>query len=333
MIKLQFYIIICLFIVLNFSKISAYAFFGAKFEPPDGQIYHGAQAEVRPAGFFQYHVDWNGIEKYSETCGKHPKLIMHYISFDPVAFWLLKSSIVEISKKRYDYIPQIGLDFYSYIPGFNILNPNDITREIAIGEYDHRIKALAQLFIKMEIPVFLRPGYEFGGHGQGRHASKEYWIEAWKRIYSVFKAENVMNVAFVWNTLDAIDFMEYYPGDEYVDWWAVNIFRNNADADPFIDQFIKEAAKHKKPVMIAESTPRYIGSIHGENSWEAWYDPYFKLLFKYNHVKAFCYINASWYKYPDKSFQFDCRIQKNPLIKSKYSEIISDTRFINADKK
>lgn len=319
--------------VYFFSCIQAYPFFGAKFEPPDGKIYHGAQAEVRPVSTFKRHVDWDGIEKYSSACGRRPKIIMHYISFDPVAFWLLKSTIQEISKQNNDHIPQIGLDFYSYIPGFNILNPNDITKKIANGEYDHKIKILAQLFIKMKGPVFLRPGYEFGGNGQGRHASKEYWTKAWRRIYSIFKTENTTNVAFVWNTLDAVDFMEYYPGDEYVDWWAVNVFCNNADKNPFINKFIKEAVNHKKPVMIAESTPRYIGSIHGEKSWEEWYSPYFKLIFNYSHVKAFCYINASWYKYPDKSFQFDCRIQKNSFVMSKYLKILSDQRFINAHKK
>jgi len=149
-----------------FSGGLAWGFSGAKFEPPDGQVYHGAQAEVRPASIFSYHVDWKGIEKYAKAAGKMPKLIMHYFSFDPIAFRLLKPTIRKIGQKRYNYIPQIGLDFYSYAPGFNALSPKDITEKIAMGEYDEKIRELARLFIEMDTPIFLRPGYEFGGNGQ-----------------------------------------------------------------------------------------------------------------------------------------------------------------------
>jgi glycosyl hydrolase family 26 len=338
--KLGFYsVLLCLFI---FSLLTGCAGIPAtkpydvivkRLELPDGRIYHGAQGEIRPSSRKLRHVDWAGIDRYTKACGNRPKLIMHYISFDSFAFSLLKSTIFEISQQPYDYIPQIGLDFYSYPAGHGIMNPKDITHYIADGEYDKEIRELAQLFIKMETPVFLRPGYEFGGRGQGRHASKQLWIKAWKRIFTIFKDLGAENVEFVWNTLDARDYMDYYPGDEYVDWWAINIFCNNADNNAFINQFIQDAAKHNKPVMIAESTPRYIGSIKGEASWENWYEPYFNLISRYRHIKAFCYINASWDKYPDKSFKFDCRIQNNAFITSKYEQVLSEPRFINANKK
>jgi hypothetical protein len=312
---------------------NARPFFGAKLEPPEGRIFHGAQAEVRPLDVFSRHVDWDGIEAYANACGHRPKLIMHYTSFYSFAFLLLKEAIFEISRQSYNYIPQIGLDFYSYGPGFDIMNPRDITHEIARGDHDNKIRKLARLFIEMEAPIFLRPGYEFGGNGQGRHASKTYWTGAWRRIHDIFQQEGAQNVAFVWNTLDAQDFMDYYPGNNYVDWWAINVFSNQADKDQFINLFIKEAEKHKKPVMIGESTPRHIGSVAGELSWERWYQPYFALISKYPHIKAFCYINASWKDYPDKTFAFDCRIQSNQFVALRYREALSNQAFIHADEK
>jgi hypothetical protein len=308
----------------------SYPFFGVKLEPPDGKIYHGAQAEVRPASILAHRIDWKGIDQYATASDRQPKLIMHYISFDPLAFWLLKSTISEISQQAYNYIPQIGLDFYSYSPGFDILKPKDITAKIAQGNYDHRIKELAHLFIKMKTPSFLRPGYEFGGNGQGQHASKQHWATAWKRIFEIFKNEGAENVVFVWNTLDAKDYLEYYPGDEYVDWWGINIFCNNSDENKFIARFLMDAKRHRKPVMIAESTPRYVGSRQGKESWQKWYEPYFNLILKYPQLKAFCYINASWKNYPDKSFKYDCRIQSNTFVASKFRQKLSKSRFINA---
>jgi len=140
-------------------------------------------------------------------------------------------------------------------------------------------------------------------------------------------------VAFVWNTLDAQDFMDYYPGDDYVDWWAINVFDNFADGNEFINRFVRDAGERAKPVMIAESTPRYIGSVGGDEAWRQWYDPYFSLIRKYPHVKAFCYINASWENYPDKTFRYDCRIQKNAVVAQKYREVLSSSQFIQAELK
>jgi hypothetical protein len=312
------------------GAVDGHAFFGAKFEPADGKIYHGAQAEVRPESKQNCDVDWPGIEEYAEACGHHPKLIMHYISFDQTAFGLLRPVIYKISQKGYCYAAQIGLDFYSYGDLPSILNARDITKDISEGKYDEEIKTLAKLFDRMKICVFLRPGYEFGGNGQGRLASKAYWVTAWRRIHDLFKQKGAKNVAFVWNTLDATDYLDYYPGDSYVDWWAVNVFSNQSHLDPFVNTFIQEAGRYRKPVMIAESTPRYVGSIGGHVSWESWYDPYFKLLFQYQHVKAFCYINASWRNYPDPSFAFDCRIQSNSYVSANYKEMLTDPRFIHA---
>jgi len=334
-----FYILsLCTCIVIFLScpqinKTSTSSSNDSKLAPPDGMIYHGVQAEVRPVGIFSRHVDWDGIEDYTEACGHRPKLVLHYITLDPFAFWLLKSTVLEMSQQSYDYIPQIGLDFYSYPMGHSIINPHDITERIAKGDYDKAIEELADLFIEMDIPVFLRPGYEFGGNGHGRHASKKYWIKAWKRIYDVFKNREVEKVRFVWNTLDEKNYIGYYPGDEYVDWWAINIFMNHSDNNAFVNRFIQDAAKHHKPVMIAESTPRNIGSTTGRKSWEKWYSPYFNLLSKYPHIKAFCYINASWKDFPGRSFTEDCRIQSNDYVTSQYKKIMSDQRFIGASRK
>jgi len=302
----------------------------ANYEPQDGFVYHCAQAEVRPISLTKLGVDWQGIEDYTETCRHRPKMIMHYISFDILGFTLLKRRIEEIANEKYDYMLQIGLDFYNYFPFHGIVNPRDITKDIADGNYDGKIRELGILFKKIAAPVFLRPGYEFGGNGQGKHASKEHWIRAWKRIHRTLRSEQVENVAFVWNTLDARDYMDYYPGDEYVDWWGINIFDNHADRDAFIRSFIQTAAKHQKPVMIAEATPRYVGSIGGEAAWKSWYQPVLNLLSKHPNIKAFCYINATWKDYPDRSFAFDCRIQSNAYVSEKYRGALSTGQFINA---
>jgi hypothetical protein len=74
--------------------------------------------------------------------------------------------------------------------------------------------------------------------------------------------------------------------------------------------------------MIAESTPRYVGSAGGDRAWETWYKPYFNLLLKHAHIKAFCYINASWQGHFEPTFAFDCRIQSNAFVTTHYRKAL-----------
>jgi len=302
-----------------------------KFEPADGKIYHGAQAEVRPQGLFTLKVDWKGIEAYTDACGKRPKLIMHYLSLDSLALWLLRPTILDITKQTNDYFLQIGLDFYSYNIFHGRNNPIDITCAIANGEHDRKIEELAELLIEIDKPVFLRPGYEFGGNGAGQHASKKCWIKAWKRIFNILAEKGAHKTAFIWNTLDAEDYLDYYPGDEYVDWWGISIFRNYIDQNEFVDRFISDARNHNKPVMIAESTPRYVGTGSAEDAWQKWFKPYFNLIERHPHIKAFCYINASWSGFHDSTFKFDCRIQKDEYIIDLYREELTKHKYIHCE--
>lgn len=306
------------------------AYSGNKFEPPDGKVLHGAQAEVRPVDRQRLSVDWKGIDDYAAAAGAYPKLIMHYISLDSDIFYLLLPTIAEIAKQDYDYYAQIGLDFYTYPEGNGFERRRDISHEILSGKHDSELAALASLFKEMEIPVFLRPGYEFGGKGFGSRYSRKLYVRVWKYLVDYFRKQHVENVAFVWNTVDEKKYMGWYPGDDYVDWWAINIFQSTAFKDSLLVRFTEDAARHQKPLMIAESTPHSLGVVSAEKVIKEWFTPYFEFIHRYPNVKAFCYINASWLGYPDRSFWYECRIQTNPQVAAFYRRELANKRYINA---
>ena len=52
--------------------------------------------------------------------------------------------------------------------------------------------------------------------GKGGMLQKHTGSTLGKEFTIFSRKENASNVAFVWNTLDAKDFMEYYPCDNYV---------------------------------------------------------------------------------------------------------------------
>ena len=110
-----------------------------------------------------------------------------------------------------------------------------------------------------------------------------------------------------------------------MDWWGIDLF----SADELLGErtmaFCDGAAKHRKPVMIGESTPRGIGVLGGKTSWDAWFAPYFRLIRTRPEIKAFCYINWEWRHWSDTlGFDWrnwgDCRVEQNAYITEQYRQ-------------
>ena len=90
------------------------------------------------------------------------------------------------------------------------------------------IVATAQAVKAFGKPMFLRWNWEMNLSngakcmGTGTTAQQEAgYIGAWQNIYTIFKAQGVTNVSWLWNPgggpADA-DPAPYYPGSAYVDW-------------------------------------------------------------------------------------------------------------------
>ena len=95
--------------------------------------------------------------------------------------------------------------------------------EIANGSHDAWIRRRARAFRRFSAPVYLtfhhEPEDDLGSFG-----SPDDYADAYRRIVTVFRDEDVTNVAFVWTMMawtfdprSGHDPMAYYPGDGYVD--------------------------------------------------------------------------------------------------------------------
>lgn len=137
--------------------------------------------------------------------------------------------------------------------GLELVNHEE---KVASGEHDSYIIRLGE-WIQNIAPrrVFLRIGYEFDGHAWN-HYQPEAYITAFRRIHTLFDSLNIFNVAYVWQSTGGNSSMDelyqYYPGDEYVDWFAYSQF-----AQGRCQAMIDLARKHGKPLFIAESTPMF----------------------------------------------------------------------------
>ena len=202
--------------------------------------------------------------------------------------------------------------------------------KVAEGKYDAEIANLITFFKKLDRSVYLRLGYEFNGEWNGY--KPDTYIAAYKRIADAIRAAKCTNVALIWCfSPDGTnhDFMKYYPGDAYVDWWAIDIFGQAHFAHPAMLSFSDSSLAHKRPLMIGESTARKTNLAETEKALKRWFVPYFNFIRSRPNVKAFCYINYDWAPtfLPDWG---DARVEINPAINAWVKKEVANKFYLEA---
>jgi len=285
--------------------------FNQKYEPMGNKVLHGAGQSLET--FSRY---WKAVGEYK------PSIYMTYIKFQHLDQW-----IDEIMKELSIYpnlMVQIGLNLR--------INQIDRTRDISLGKYNKELNKLAKAIKRIKNPVFVRIGYEFDE--PKKYKPKDY-INCFRYIVNYFKKNKINNVASVWCSSPykgTEPYESYYPGDKYVDWFGVDVFEaklfKNNKYKP-IEDFLNMAKKHKKPVMVGESSAIKIGIENGEKIWKDWFIPYFKWIKSHPQIKAFFYINYDWGKDWKTPRWMNCRIEENEFVRKKYIQELKNDRFIH----
>jgi hypothetical protein len=301
-------------------------FYNAKYEPATG-ILHGAGQDL------------GGFKDYATAVGRpqHPIIYMTYIGLGgskaQIEGWgtQLKNELAGLPS---DVVPQIGLN----MTGGNDTGVGLVTK-IANGEYDVQITAFAQALKDLGRKSFVRIGYEFEGSWNGYDAAG--YVKSFVKITDEMRRLEA-DAATVWCSAGGSGgfqswdkLIKFYPGDTYVDWFGVDIFSPEELTDSRLIAFLDKAEEYKKPVMIGETTPRYVGTLDGKTSWDKWFRPFFSLLYSRPQIKAICYINWDWVYWSNKlGFQWqdwkDGRIEKNETVMKGYIQEIKKPIFVHA---
>jgi hypothetical protein len=197
-----------------------------------------------------------------------------------------------------------------------------------IGKYDDNIRKLAEWIKKTDRPVYLRIGYEFDN--PGNHYDPEDYKEAFQHVVDLLRTQGVRNAAYVWHswnsgyTGDAK--MNWYPGDDYVDWFAVSLFQTQQISQAA--DFLATAKEHHKPFMIAESTPWNLYTVQDELLW---FGHVFDFI-RQNDIPVFCYINSNWDDLPMYKGQAigNASVYRNAQLKELWMQETGDTRYLQA---
>jgi len=308
-------VVACMILFLGIGSVRA----AGKFEPPDGKTLlvigqnqesmddYVVEFSTIPAGFMLY-TNLNECPGLCEPfdCGSGTMCGQHIIDNYPGT------------------VVQVGLYMVDMLDG------------VAAGSYDASIDKLGQWIIAAKRPVFLRIGYEFDG--PHNHHAPQMYVQAYKYIVDRLRKDHVENAAYVWHSYASCplymnkQLSDFYPGDEYVDWFGVSYFDNDTTG-VYMANMVNMAKEHGKPLMIAEATPAHMGVKGGMKVYYKWYRPLFKFIEK-NNVKMLCYINTDWDSQPmfENQHWKDSRVQSNKVIRKIWLEEISKDRYLKYSK-
>jgi hypothetical protein len=193
-------------------------------------------------------------------------------------------------------------------------------------------------------PVYLRIGYEMNGSWYDPRYEPEAYIREFRRVVDHLRRDKVP-FASLWNmcpgwdsdggsggTYGTWEYMaRFYPGDDYVDWFSMDLFSVTDITNPHTAEFLARADAHRKPVIIGEATPRYVGAGDAPD-WDAWFEPFFSLIRENPGIKGHTYINWDWgtTRWPDWG---DGRLEPphgHPTVRSRYLEELANPVYLHA---
>lgn len=173
------------------------------------------------------------------------------------------------------YIPMVTLeDHFVNLPP-TAKQPN--LYSIVEGHFDTFFSSWAKEIKQVDGTIFLRILHEFNGDWYPWCVSKndnnpKLLIQAFQHIHTIFKTQQVTNVKFIWCP-NSTSFpqekwnfiMEAYPGDEYVDYVALDIYNGAGKGIPVWRSFRKEGIENyftltqrlpNKPLLVCETASR-----------------------------------------------------------------------------
>ena len=169
--------------------------------------------------------------------------------------------------------------------------------------------------------------YPWDGSHNGQAAGPAKYIAAWKHIHDIFVSQGAANVKFVWSPNSASfpdqawnDAANYYPGNSYVDWIAIDGYNWGGAGWQTFDQIFGASysvlASYGKPLMIGE-----FASAENGGDKAAWITEAFsKIKNNYQEFKIFVWFNINK--------EADWRIDSSVNSLNAFKQAINDSYFL-----
>lgn len=202
-----------------------------------------------------------------------------------------------------------------------------------------QIIELAKELGKFRVPIFL----DFLPNQRQHNYNPEEYVNFFKESRHIFR-EYAPNVIFVWSIFedDVLDSAVFYPGDEYVDWVGISIFKDvSRNGDPFeqgmfnrLDAFYY-THQNNKPIIISSLGISHFSTInhiyHPITAGEKIKYFYERILRDYPRIRGIIYMDINTIENPILNYYKDnFSITTNPTILEFYRQAILDDRFLSS---
>jgi|GEM_PF-1950818 len=304
---------------LSQEDLSGYT--NAKYEPVKG-VYLGAYID-------QAYWIKRDIKAFNERVGKKHASFFRYVTYGQPFPEKWVAEVVAAGA-----VPQIAWE------------PNKGLEHVQDDEY---LRSFARQAGETGVPIFLRYASEMNGDWCAYSGDPELYIEKWRLVHRVME-EEAPNVAMVWTvfTNPQGNILQYYPGDEYVDWVGVNVYSvlyYNANPetpslvrDPIeLLDFVYKNFSERKPIHISEwAAVNYTvadNKDHGDFAREMIRRMYEGIKKERPRVKAIYYFDANIMETAPAGRRIrDYSVSRKDEILKTYQEIISDDYYLSAVK-
>ena len=290
----RLFLIVLLFLACN-TNVPKY---GANFYPPEGRVLHFASQIKDNFDDYVEFVSHNG-EESDLPAG---------LVFNTDLFLRAVTSR-SVQQGKLEELSNLIEKYGTVVLHIVLWIDNSQLTQISDGTFDAQIKKIAEYIKSYERPVYLRIGSEV--NNPFYTISPENFPPAFRHIVDIIKDENVENVSYVWHVVGMKpgylrrDPIDWYPGDSYVNWIGISIYKLTEEHYPEEDYFsghnrdrVLEIAQEKKlPVMICESSAIGVRKYHnktGNEYWDYWYEPFFKFIAEHPEVRAFNNVSYDW---------------------------------------
>lgn len=198
------------------------------------------------------------IDDYAAQVGRSPVIVMSYKDWGSIPF----------DSEQLDAIwSRGGVPMITWEPWTSAEEPIAL-RRIADKSYDKYLRRAARSAGNWGKPLMVRFAHEMNGDwfpwGRGVNGNTDRdFRKAWKRVVDLFRFHGADNVIWVWSPNEdsggSYQFAPLYPGDEWVDWVALDGFNFGGDqgwpsfTTVFGSTYDRLVEISDRPVMIAET--------------------------------------------------------------------------------
>ncbi len=211
-----------------------------KIQPPATGLYQGA--------FVADNISESAIDSFAKTSGTEVDIVLKFLAF-ATGLYFPTSEAQAVSNKG-------GVIFIKLEP-WSWKGKNDSSfplQKIIEGKYDYLLKRFADGAKKFGKPVFVSFGHEMNGNWYPWSGNPDLYVKAFRHVHDTIQKAGAKNITWVWNPDIFSGAKDYYPGDAYVDWAAIDGYNwNGTDpASSIFGKSLKVLKTFGKPIMIGE---------------------------------------------------------------------------------